>query len=193
VLLFTRIVQEIDFGNELGIFPPAVTYLMTKLVSGTLFCILFTLVWGWHKILLPSKDKAQNIIKADKMHTAARLIIVASELVFGVLSIVTLPEKYKNAGVYNGTPHGIGRFILFVLCLGLVYLIRKLGLNIRDQLAAGAQKKVSRGHIRVFLRHPLLTMTPPPPRLRLSPRPLQMARRRRTTRRKGTTRRSLAW
>ena len=53
-----RTIQEIDFGNERGIFSPATTYLLTKFISGSIGCVLFSLVWGWYDVLLPSKDKA---------------------------------------------------------------------------------------------------------------------------------------
>ena len=74
-------------------------------------------------------------------HNIARIAVLLSETVFGVLAIVMLPEEYKNAGVYDGTYHGIGRIILTLLIFALVYQIRKLGVTIKNMLDKANKKR----------------------------------------------------
>jgi hypothetical protein len=106
-----RIIQEIGFMST-GALGPAISYIITKYISGTLICCLFTISWGWYKVILPTTDKAKKVAQADKIHTACRLMAIFSELGFGIASVTTLSEEDANAGVYGGTLHGISRIIM---------------------------------------------------------------------------------
>ena len=76
-----------------------------------------------------------------KWHNLARIAVLLSEAVFGVLAIVMLPDEYKNAGVYHGTYHGIGRMMLGLLMSALMIQIRKLGVTIKKLLESSNQKR----------------------------------------------------
>ena len=137
VMLVLRLVQELDFGNELGIMNFKVTFILTKTISGVMVCCLYSVSWGWYKVLLPNTDKAAKVKQADLFHNIFRIITVLVEGGAGVLGVFMLDDEYANAGVYSGNVHGISRAILFVLCIFLTGFLAIMGNNIKKQLASG--------------------------------------------------------
>ena len=109
-------------------------------MSGVIFCCLYSIAWGWHKVLLPSVDKAANIAKADKIHTILRVLTLCSCGGFGILAAFVLPDEYKETGVFNGTFHAINRLFMFIAAAGLLKFIVDMGNNIKNALKAGASK-----------------------------------------------------
>jgi hypothetical protein len=95
------------------------------------------------QVLLPTTNRAENVKKADRIHTVLRTATVFTEGFSGVLAVVLLPEDYSNAGVYVGTWHGISRAVLWFLCVALMTFIYKMGTSIKNALANGGQKKVA--------------------------------------------------
>lgn len=134
-----RVVQEIGFMSP-GIIDPKASFIMTKFISGTLVCCLFTIAWGWYKVILPTTDKAKKVARADKVHTVFRLISVFSEIGFGAASVLSLSEDEAKAGIYNGTFHGISRIIMWIIAAMLLGMIRHIGLKIKGMLASGGAK-----------------------------------------------------
>jgi hypothetical protein len=48
-ILFIRLVQELDYEGA-GFIGYKLSFVITKVFSGTLFCCLYTISWGWHKV-----------------------------------------------------------------------------------------------------------------------------------------------
>jgi len=105
-----RIIQELDFGNVL-FMPLGITIFITESVVGIVVCTLFTIVWGWYKVLLPSADKAAKVKKADQIHTAFRCFAIGANMAAGVLGTVLIPDKYKGTGVTDGECEYLGRTV----------------------------------------------------------------------------------
>ena len=141
IVYFLRTIQELDYGNEKGIFSPGTSYILTKIISGFIVCTLYSITWGWYNVLLSVKDKAVKSKQSNMWHNVSRLAIFLSEVIFGVLAVANLPDEYKDAGVYDGNYHGVGRIVLTVLIVLLVYQIRKLGNKARGRLVETNIKK----------------------------------------------------
>ncbi|GMH61777.1 hypothetical protein TL16_g03334 [Triparma laevis f. inornata] len=59
---------------------------------------IFTIVWGWYKVLLPSQNKAARAAMADLLHNIFRITCIVSSMVGGILGVSMLPEKYVGTG-----------------------------------------------------------------------------------------------
>eukprot|EP00520_Triparma_pacifica_P018428 CAMPEP_0118653124 /NCGR_PEP_ID=MMETSP0785-20121206/11671_1 /TAXON_ID=91992 /ORGANISM="Bolidomonas pacifica, Strain CCMP 1866" /LENGTH=334 /DNA_ID=CAMNT_0006545661 /DNA_START=247 /DNA_END=1251 /DNA_ORIENTATION=+ len=138
-IAIVRIIQELGHMST-GPLGYKTSYVLTKFISGTLICCLYTIAWGWYKVILPKTDKAKKVARADKIHTLFRCISLFSEVGFGIVAIIVLDEKDAEAGVYNGTLHGISRVIMWVCAAMLVYFITHIGLKIKNMLATGGSK-----------------------------------------------------
>lgn len=89
-------------------------------------------------------DRAAKVAKADMVHTIFRVTSLASEVGFGIASVLSLSEAESEAGVYNGTFHGISRIIMWFLAAALVGIIARIGLKIKGMLASGGAKATAK-------------------------------------------------
>ena len=113
---------------------------MTQVSTAFFICCLFTITWGWYKVLLPSVDKAAKIKRADLIHDLARVLLLCSSFGFGILAAFILPEDYNDSGVYSGNFHCCNRAVVMILSCGVLIENVRIGNKIKNQLAAGASK-----------------------------------------------------
>jgi len=99
---------------------------------------IFTIVWGWYKVLLPSAGRAAAIRKADLVHYVLRITCIVANMIGGVLGTALMPEKYKGTEVYLGNVHAILRTVVTILIIILTLFTKNLGNNIQKELAKDA-------------------------------------------------------
>lgn len=117
-----RLLFEAGYGNE-GWLNFKIAFIIQKFLASSLMCSLFTLLWGWYKIVLTPTEKKVKGARADLAHNCARILIVFLEVISAVLAVtVGLDEEYADAGVYNGTFHGVERALCWFLFTGLGFV-----------------------------------------------------------------------
>ncbi|GMI09717.1 hypothetical protein TrVE_jg2923 [Triparma verrucosa] len=134
-----RLVQAIfDYAAVYGVLPLMYLNFVTEVYVGLLASSIFTIVWGWYKVLLPSQNRAAKAAKADLLHNIFRITCIASTMIGGVLGTMLLPEKYAGTGVYLGNVHAVLRTVIFILLVILTTYTWTLGKSIQTELDRGA-------------------------------------------------------
>ena len=133
VVAFIRLIIEIDWGNNLGFINFQTQIICNKLIAGCLFCNVYTVFWGWYKVTLEPKDRKVLGGRADRYHNFARIVTITIEFVCGILSVVTLPEEYADAGVFVGTWNAVSRAVLQVMMITLGWYVLECR-NVLDSL-----------------------------------------------------------
>ena len=78
--------------------------------------------------------------KADLAHNIVRVSIICLEAISAILAVtVGLDDEYQDAGVYNGTIHGVERALCFSIFTGLGFVTIKLGNDFSKKLAGGGK------------------------------------------------------
>jgi hypothetical protein len=98
--------------------------------------LIFILYWGWYKVCLwDNAERAKKRAFADKALKVVVFTIFTLEYISGVLCIVTLPEDYRNSGVYNGTYYGILLGIYSIFLVVILVLLTRLANKIAKMLS----------------------------------------------------------
>ena len=74
-----RLVFEAGYGNE-GWLNFKLAFTVQKFLASSLMCSLFTLLWGWYKIVLSPTEKKIKGARADLLHNCARILIFVLEV-----------------------------------------------------------------------------------------------------------------
>jgi hypothetical protein len=127
-----------------AVIPLEYGHFVLETFVGFIASSIFTIVWGWYKVLLPSAGRAAAIKKADLVHNVFRVTCIVANMVGGILGTVLLPEKYKGTGVYLGNVHAVLRTIIFVLVFLLTIFTRNLGINIKNEVRQRHGQKIKR-------------------------------------------------
>jgi hypothetical protein len=136
ICAFGNVIVEIDYGNDFGLVPINVQFILSRIIYGFAESQFFILYWGWYKICLyDAKGKAEKRAYADKLIWCAVFAIISLEVVAGIICIVSLPDEYHDTGIYNGTAYGVyfALYLIFLL-IPLVFLFRNLAHNIAKNL-----------------------------------------------------------